>query len=87
MTTELDPRLKLCWELAERDRDKTPSQFRRDLDGIFWHLLNLCDTANLNIHEVKADLTHIAGLPERFEWSQNIKPRTPPKILDPLIKG
>jgi len=33
MTTELDPRLKLCWELAERDRDKTPTLFRRDLDG------------------------------------------------------
>ena len=62
MTTELDPRLKLCWELAERDRDKTPPLFRRDIDGVFWHLLNLCDTANVNIREVKADLIYIAGL-------------------------
>ena len=63
MTAELDPRLKLCWELAERDRDKTPPLLRQDLDGVFWHLLNLCDTANLNIQEVKADLMLIAGLP------------------------
>jgi hypothetical protein len=63
MKNELDPRLKLCWELAERDRDKTPHPFRRDLDGVFWHLLNLCDTANVNIQEIKTDLMDIAGLP------------------------
>jgi hypothetical protein len=62
MTIELNPRLKLCWELAERDRDKTPPLFRRDLDGVFWHLLNLCDRTNVNIREVKADLMYIAGL-------------------------
>lgn len=63
MKNELDPRLKVCWELAERDRDKTLPPFRRDLDGVFWHLLNLCDTANVNIQEIKADLMYIAGLP------------------------
>ena len=62
MTTELNPRLKLCWELAERDRDKIPPLFRRDIDGVFWHLLNLCDMANVNIREVKPDLMYIAGL-------------------------
>ena len=75
MATESDPRLEVCWELAERDRDKTPPQFRRELDGIFWHLLNLCDTANVNIQELKENLMHIAGLPERVDWSQNIKER------------
>jgi hypothetical protein len=63
MTIKLDPRLKLCWELAERDRGKIPAPFRRDLDGVFWHLLNLCDTANVNIQDIKADIVLIAGLP------------------------
>ena len=61
MAIEIDPRLDLCYKLAEKDRDTYPPQYRESLDRLFLRLIDMCEKSrNLAIEDLKAEFKHIA---------------------------
>jgi hypothetical protein len=74
MTTELDPRLELCYKLAEKDRDTYSLQFRESLDRIFLHLIGICDKSrNLAIEDLTAEFKHFAESIDGVERTEHIR--------------
>jgi hypothetical protein len=54
MAIELDPRLELCYKLAEKERDTYPPHLRKSLDEIFLNLILMCEkTKDLTIEDLK----------------------------------
>lgn len=61
MAVEIDPRLDLCYKLAEKDRDAYSPHYRESLDRVFLRLIDLCERSqNLSIEDLKAECKHIA---------------------------
>jgi len=60
MTIEVDSHLKLCWDLAKRDRKTYSPNVREFLDKIFLNRLDRCEWPNLKVKELSVDLKHIA---------------------------
>ena len=74
MATELDPRLELCYKLAEMDRDTYSLQFRESLDKIFLRLIGICEKSrNLAIEDLKAEFKHIAESIDGVERTEPIR--------------
>ena len=70
MSTELDPRLELCYELAGKDRDTYPPQSRESLDRMFLDLIDVCEKSkNLTLEDLKPELEYIAESINDFEWT------------------
>ena len=71
MANELDPRLELCYKLAEKDRDTYPPHLRESLDKIFLHFIYVCEKNDkLKIEDLKSDLKHIAESINDVEWTE-----------------
>ena len=71
MATELDPRLELCYKLAEKDRGTYPPRFRESLDKMFLRLIDMCERSNnLKIEDLKSDFKHIAESIDDVEWTE-----------------
>jgi len=71
MENELDPRLELCYKLAEKDRDTYPPHLRESLDKTFLHFICLCEKNDrLKIEDLKSDLKHIAESINDNEWTE-----------------
>ena len=61
MAIEIDPRLDLCYKLAEKDRDAYSPHYRESLDRVFLRLIDMCERSqNLSIEDLKAECKHIA---------------------------
>jgi hypothetical protein len=61
MAIEIDPRLNLCYKLAEKDRNTYSPQNRESLDRVFLRLIDMCEKSrNLAIEDLKAECKHIA---------------------------
>ena len=74
MATELDPRLDLCYELAEKDRDTYPPHVKESLDKIFLNLIDMCEKSkNLTIEDLKPEFKHIAESINGVEWTELIR--------------
>jgi hypothetical protein len=70
MKTELDPRLELCYKLAEKDRDTCPLQVQESLDKIFLSLINMCEKSkSLTIEDLKPECKHIAESINEYQWT------------------
>jgi hypothetical protein len=68
MVIKIDPRLDLCYKLAEKDRETYSLQHRESLDKIFLRLINMCErSGNLAIEDLKAECKHIAATFSRVE--------------------
>ena len=69
MATELDPRLELCYELAEKERDAYPPHVRESLDKIFLNLIDMCEKSeSLTIEDLKPEFKHIAESINEYQW-------------------
>ena len=74
MTIEIDPRLELCYELAEKDRDRSSPQYRESLDKVFLRLIDICEKSrNLAIEDLKAECKHIAETMDGVEGTELIR--------------
>jgi hypothetical protein len=74
MATELDPRLELCYKLAEKDRDTYSPQFRESLDKVFLRLIDMCEKSkSLAIEDLKPECKHIAESINGVEWAELIR--------------
>jgi hypothetical protein len=74
MTTDLDPRLELCYKLAEKDRDTCSPQSRESLDKIFLRLIGICEKSrNLAIEDLKAEFKHIIKSTEGVDRNESIR--------------
>ena len=61
MAIEIDPRLDLCYKLAEKDRDAYSPYYRESLDRVFLRLIDMCERSqNLSIEDLEAECKHIA---------------------------
>ena len=74
MATELDPRLELCYRLAEKDRDTYSPQLSESLDKVFLRLIDMCEKSkNLTIEDLKPEFKHIAESINDVEWTELIR--------------
>jgi len=74
MTTELDPRLELCYKLAGKERDTYPPHLRESLDKIFFNLIDTCEKSDkLKIEDLKSDFRHIAESINDVEWTELVR--------------
>lgn len=74
MTIEIDPRLDLCYKLAEKDRDTYSPQYRESLDRVFLRLINMCEKSrSLTIEDLKAEFKHIAESISSVEGREPIR--------------
>jgi hypothetical protein len=74
MTIELDPRLELCYELAEKHRDTCSPQARESLDKIFLYLIGICEKSrNLAIEDLKAEFKHITKSIDGVDQTESIR--------------
>ena len=60
MTTELDPRLEVCWLIVERDRDSYSPSFKKFLDKVFLKRFAKCKRSTFEIQNLKIDLKNLA---------------------------
>jgi hypothetical protein len=73
LAIELDPRLELCYKLAEKDRDTYSPQIRKSLDEIFLRLIDMCEKSqNLTIEDLKPEFKHIAESINDVGWTEII---------------
>ena len=69
MTTELDPRLELCYKLAEKDRDTYSPQLRESLDKVFLRLFGICEkNRSITMEDLKPEFKHIAESINEYQW-------------------
>ena len=74
MAIDIDPRLALCYKLAEKDRDTFSPQYRESLDRIFLRLIDMCEKSrNLAIEDLKAECKHIADNIDVVEGREDIR--------------
>jgi hypothetical protein len=74
MATEYDPRLELCYKLAEKNRDTYSPQSREYLDKMFLDLIDMCEKSkNLTIEDLKPELEYIAESINDFRWTELLK--------------
>ena len=75
MVIEIDPRLDLCYKLAEKDRDTYSPQYRESLDRVFLRLIDMCEKSrNLAIEDLRAEFKHIAeSVVSEGEQTKSIK--------------
>jgi hypothetical protein len=74
MATELDPRLELCYKLAEKDRDTCSPQFRESLDKTSLRLIGICEKSrNLSVEDLKTEFKHIAKSIDSVERTEPIR--------------
>ena len=74
MAIEIDPRLDLCYKLAEKDRDTYSPQYRESLDRVFLRLIDMCEKSrSLAIEDLKAEFKHIAESVSVVEQTKPIK--------------
>ena len=75
MAIEIDPRLDLCYKLAEKDRDTYSPQYRESLDRVFLRLIDMCEKSrNLAIEDLRAEFKHIAeSVVSEGEQTKSIK--------------
>ena len=74
MAIEIDPRLELCYKLAEKDRNTYSPQLRESLDKVFLHLIDMCEKSDkLKIEDLKSDCRHIAESINDVEWKELIR--------------
>ena len=74
MVAELDPRLELCYKLAEKDRDTYPPRVRESLDKIFLNFIGMCEKSDkLKIEDLKSDFKHIAESINDVEWTELVR--------------
>jgi hypothetical protein len=69
MTTELDSHLRLCWDLAQRDRDSYSPNFREFLDKIFLKRLDKCNGINWKVEDLMFDLEHLAKAVDEIQYT------------------
>ena len=74
MANELDPRLELCYRLAEKDRDTFSPQYRESLDKIFLNFIDMCEKSDkLKIEDLKSDFRHIVESINDVEWREIVR--------------
>jgi hypothetical protein len=74
MTTELDPRLELCYKLAEKDRDTYSPQLRESLDKVFLRLFGICEkNRSITMEDLKPEFKHIAESIDGVERTEHIR--------------
>ena len=74
MAIEIDPRLDLCYKLAEKDRDTYSPQYRESLDRVFLRLIDMCEKSrNLALEDLKAEFKHIAESVSSSEKTRPVK--------------
>ena len=74
MVAESDPRLKLCYKLAEKERETYPPHLRESLDKIFLNFIYMCEKSDtLKIEDLKSDFKHIAESINDVEWTELIR--------------
>jgi len=74
MATELDPRLELCYKLAEKDRDTYSPQLRESLDKVFLRLINMCEKSrSLTMEDLKSEFKQIAESIDDVERTEHIR--------------
>lgn len=74
MATELDPRLELCYKLAEKDRDTYSPQLRESLDKVFLRLIEMCEKSrSVTMEDLKPEFKHIAESIDGVERTEHIR--------------
>ena len=74
MVIEIDPRLELCYKLAEKNRDTYSPQLRESLDKIFLNFIDMCEKSDkLKIEDLKSDFRHIAESINDVEWTEIVR--------------
>ncbi len=74
MAIEIDPRLDLCYKLAEKDRNTYSPKNRESLDKVFLRLIDICEKSrNLAIEDLKAECKHIAENIDGSEGREHIR--------------
>ena len=74
MAIEIDPRLDLCYKLAEKDRDTYSPQYRESLDRVFLRLIDMCEKSkNLALEDLKEEFKHIAESVSSGEKTRDVK--------------
>ena len=74
MIAESDPRLELCYKLAEKERDTYPLHLRESLDKIFLNFIDMCEKSDkLKIEDLKSDFKHIADSINDVEWTELVR--------------
>ena len=68
MTPKLDSHLRLCWDLANRDRDAYSLNFREFLDKIFIKRLDKCNGVSLEVDHLEVDLKHLAQAVDEIQY-------------------
>ena len=68
MTTELDQRVILCWDLAQRDRDSYSPSFREFLDKIFLKRLYKCNGVSWVVGHLEYDLKNLAQAVDEIQY-------------------
>jgi hypothetical protein len=74
MAIEIDPRLELCYKLAEKDRDTYSPQIRESLDNVFLRLIDMCEKSkSLMIKDLKLEFKYIAESINGIERTEHIR--------------
>ena len=74
MVSELDPRLELCYKLAEKERDTYPPHLRKSLDNVFLRLINMCEKSrSVTIEDLKPEFKQIAETIDDVERTEHIR--------------
>jgi hypothetical protein len=68
MATELDSHLRLCWDLAKRDRDSYSPNFREFLDKVFLKRLDKCNGVTWEVEDLEVDLKNLAQAIDEIQY-------------------
>jgi hypothetical protein len=81
MTTELDPRLVICWLIVERNRNSYSPSFREFLDKIFLKRFAKCKRSTFEIQNLKVDLKKLAQAVDEIRYT---RPGHLPEAVDEI---
>jgi len=74
MATEIDSHLRLCWDLAQRDRDSYSPNFKEFLDKIFIKRLDKCKGINWHVEDLAVDLEKLAQAVDDIRYPKPHQP-------------
>ena len=74
MVVEFDPRLELCYKLAEKKRDTYPPHLRESLDNVFLRLIDMCEkSSSVTMEDLKPEFKQIAESIDGVERTEHIR--------------
>ena len=72
MTTELDPRLRICWLLAGKNRNSYSPSFRVFMDKLFLKRFAKCKRSTFKRQDLEVDLKNLAQAVDEIRYTRPI---------------